>query len=137
MGKDCIGSIGSQELQEIFSCFDVFGDVQHSGRVDDLTAHLSGSGVHHGQSGGECVGLVNDAAIYSGFGNLGGNFLDVGAVGDGTGGSQIFLQQIIVRQDLPGILTNAFCFASETFYLDGPGSIELKWLSKIYRNSLK
>lgn len=33
--------IGSQELQEAFGRFRIFGNVQHSGGVDDLTAHLS------------------------------------------------------------------------------------------------
>ena len=43
----------------------MLGGVQHGGGIDDLTAHLSGGGGRHGQTGGVGVGRVDDATVPS------------------------------------------------------------------------
>ena len=82
------------------------GVLHHCGGVDDLAAHFLGSLVHGGQTGAVRIGAVNDTGIHAGLADLGGDFLDVGTVGDDTGSSQSCLIQIIVSQDLLGVLTH-------------------------------
>lgn len=82
------------------------GGLQHGGRIDDLTAHLLGGLIHGGQACAVGIGAVHDTGIHAGFGDLGGDLLDVGAVGDDTGCGQCFLVQSVVGKDLLGVLAH-------------------------------
>ena len=100
------GLFGLQIGEESLGGVGIGSGFHHGGRVDDLTAHLGGGLVHGGQAGAVRIGAVNDTGIHAGLADLGGDFLDVGTVGDDTGSSQSCLIQIIVSQDLLGVLTH-------------------------------
>ena len=84
----------------------VLRDVQHGCRVDDLTAHLGGRGIHNGQAGGEGIGRVDDAAVDGGLAHLRGDFLDIRAVGQYAGVGERFFIEAIERKDLLRVLAD-------------------------------
>ena len=84
----------------------MLGDLQHGGRIDDLAAHFLGGVVNGGQTRAEGVGAIHDAAVHAALGNLSGNFLHVGAVGEHALLGQFSLVQLIIGQDLLGVLTH-------------------------------
>ena len=79
--------------------------VLHDGsRIDYLAAHILGCTVNNGEAGGECVGAVDYAAVNAALGNLSGDFLDVGAVGDGACVCKSGLVKLVVGKDLLSVL---------------------------------
>ena len=90
------GTVSLQIGQELLGGLGVGGSLQHSGGVDDLTAHLGGGLVHGGQTGAVSVGAVDDTGVHTALADLGGDFLDVGAVGDDTGSGQSLFVEVIV-----------------------------------------
>ena len=74
------GAVGLQIGQKLPGSLGVGGGLQHGGRVDHLTAHLPGGLIHGGQACAVGIGAVHDTGIHAGFGDLGGDLLDVGAV---------------------------------------------------------
>ena len=84
----------------------MLGNVQHGGGVDHLAAHLFGGVVHRGDSGAVGVGAVDHAAVHAALGDLGGDLLHVGAVGDLAGVCQFLFIQAIIGQNLLGVLAH-------------------------------
>ena len=84
----------------------MLGPLDDGGRVDDLAAHVLGGGVDDGEVGRDGVGAVDDAAVDGGLGDLRGDLLDVGAVGDHAGSGQVILGELVVGEDLLGVLAH-------------------------------
>ena len=80
--------------------------VQHGGGINDLAAHVRCGRVDDGQTGRVSVGTVDDAAVNGALRDLGGDFLDVAAVGDMTGSGQGSLIQLIVGENLLCVLAD-------------------------------
>ena len=57
-GGDLVTDIAANIVKESLGCVCVFRNVQDGSGVDDLAAHLSGGGIHNGQTGRESVSLV-------------------------------------------------------------------------------
>ena len=94
--------------QKLLGGICVGSGLHDGGRVDDLTAHLLGGLVHGGQTGTVSIGAVDDTGIHTALADLRGHFLNVGAVGDDTGSGQSGFVQIVVSQDLLGVLAHGY-----------------------------
>ena len=93
-----------QIVQECLGRIRVLADIQHRGGIDDLTAHFRRCSVYTVKAGREGIGGVHHAAVHTGFRNLGGDFLHVGAVGEAACLCQLFLIQAIEVEYLLCIL---------------------------------
>ena len=65
-----VGCLAGQIVKDRLGGFDILGDVQNRGGIDELAAHFGGGSVYDGQAGGEGVGLIDNAAVNGGFGHL-------------------------------------------------------------------
>ena len=101
------GGFGASEvIEEGLGGLGMLADVQYGSGVDDLAAHVLRGGVHDRETRAEGVGGVYDAAVHAGLGDLGGDLLDVGAVGDETLGGQLLLLQFVEGEDLLRVLAD-------------------------------
>ena len=82
--------------------------LEHGCRIDNPTAHVSSCLVNRVETCRECVGCVDNAAVNRAFAYLCGNFLYVGAVGQHACIRQRLLIQLVVTENLLGILTDRY-----------------------------
>ena len=92
------------------------GRGRQGSRIDDLAALVGRCFVHRFQPCGVSIGGINDAAVGSSFLDLGGDFLDVGAVGDLVAALQL-VQNAQVGQDLNRVAAHGHVVVAQSHQL--------------------